>query len=96
MTCRFLVDGVDHYTIEIRDAGNYYTLHVLKCPPNRRGGGVTDHHLYSSGQICVSSGNEPCTIETAKAIAMSFCEGWSKYVRGHAFPNGAKRVNVTS
>ncbi len=96
MTCNFLVDGVDRYSIEVRQSGSYYTLHAITYPPNNRGGGVTDHHLYSSGQICVSAGYEPRTIDRAKAIAMSWCEGWSKYVRGYDFPNGAKRVNVNS
>jgi hypothetical protein len=96
MQCRFRVDGVDDYTIEIRDAGSYYTLHALRYPPNRRGGGVTDHHLYSSGEICVSAGNEPRTIDQAKAIAMFWCDGWSKYIRGEAFPNGGARINVNS
>jgi hypothetical protein len=96
MICRFLVDGVDHYTIEIRDAGSYYTLHAVNYPPNRRGGGATPHHLYESGQICVNAGKEPRTIDKAKAIAMFWCDGWSKYQRTGDFPNSASRVNVRS
>lgn len=96
MICNFLVDGVDRYSIEIRSNDSYYTLHAINCPSNNRGGGVNDHHLYSSGEICVSSGNEPRSIDRAKAIAMSWCEGWSQYVRTGVFPNGPKRVNVRS
>lgn len=96
MRVQFLVDRVDHYTIEIRPSGNCYSLHAISHPPNTQGGGVTTHHLYSSGQICVSTGYEPRTIERAKAIAMSWCEGWSKYIRGKEFPNGRKRVLVNS
>jgi hypothetical protein len=94
--CKFLVDGVDRYSIDIRHNGSYYTLHAMQYPPNRRGGGVTTHHLYESGEICVSAGNEPRTIERAKAIAMFWCDGWSNYVRGRDFPNGGKKVNVNS
>ena len=96
MICRFVVDGVDQYTIEIRDAYSHYTLHAIQYPLNRRGGLATDHHLYPSGQICVSAGNEPCTIDHAKAIAMFWCDGWSKYQRTGEFPDGAARVNVNS
>jgi hypothetical protein len=96
MTCKFVVNGVDYYTIEIRPYGTYYTLHALRYPANSRGGCVTDHHLYATGEICVSAGNAPRTIDRAKAIAMSWCEGWSKYIRGYEFPNGAKRVAVNS
>jgi hypothetical protein len=96
MICRFLVDGVDNYSIEIRDAGGYFTLHAITYPPNRRGGGVTTHHLYESGKICVNAGKEPHTIDKAKAIAMFWCDGWSKYQRTGVFPNSASRVNVRS
>jgi hypothetical protein len=96
MTCNFLVDGVDRYAIEIRSNGDHYTLHAMTYPPNNQGGGVSDHHLYSSGEICVSSGYEPRSVDRAKAIAMSWCEGWSQYVRTGVFPNGPKRVNVRS
>jgi len=96
MICNFVVDGIDRYSIEIRPSGHYFTLHAVNYPPNNHGGGVTDHHLYTSGKICVSDGHEPRTIERAKAIAMNWCEGWSKYIRGYSFPNGAKRVNVNS
>jgi hypothetical protein len=96
MICNFLVDGVDRYSIDIRSNGSYFTLHAITYPRNRRGGGVTDHHLYPSEQICVSSGNEPRTFDNAKAIAIFWADGWSKYQRTGVFPNGATRVNVNS
>jgi len=94
--CNFVVDGIDRYSIDIRPSGKALKLFALSYPPNSRGGGVTDHHLYASGEICVAYGYEPRTIERAKAIAMSWCDGWSKYVRGYPYPNGAKRINVNS
>ena len=94
MICNFLIDRRDNFSIEIRPCGNYFTLHATKYPPNPRGGSVHDTHLYGSGQICVAAGHEPKTVDRAKAIAMSWCEGYSKYIRGSSFPNGAKRVNV--
>ncbi|HUY90319.1 MAG TPA: hypothetical protein VMV10_16405 [Pirellulales bacterium] len=96
MICNFLVDRVDRYAIDIRPNGSYFTLHAITYPPNRRGGGVLTHHLYDSGKICVSAGNEPRTIDKAKAIAMFWCDGWSKFQRTGRFPNDGARVNVNS
>lgn len=97
MIRRFIVDGRDHYTIEFRqESMGTISLHAKEYPPNRRGGTVHEHHLYSSGEICVTKGKEPRTVDRAKAIAMSWCEGWSEFQRTGIFPNGAKRVNVQS
>jgi hypothetical protein len=96
MKLHFVVDRIDRYTVEVRVANGYYTLHAVSYPPNTRGGTVHDHHLYSDGTICVTVGQEPRTIDRAKAIAMSWCDGWSKYQRGNAFPNGRKAVSVNS
>lgn len=96
MICNFIVDGVDRYSIRIVRSGGHFDLYADRCPASPRGGSVHEHHLYSSGEICVAEGYEPRTIDRAKAIAMSWCEGWSKYIRGYSFPNEAKRVNVNS
>jgi hypothetical protein len=96
MICNFLVDGVDRYSIDIRSNGSYYTLNAIKYPPNRRGGTAIDHHLYPSDDICVSAGNEPRTFDQAKAIAMFWADGWSKFQRIGVFPNDGARVNVKS
>lgn len=96
MIYKLVVDGVDQYSIDLRWNGSYYTLHPISYPPNVRGGGVLTHHLYDNGSVCVSAGNEPRTIDRAKAIAQFWACGWSKYQRTGVFPNGANRVNVRS
>ncbi len=96
MICNFVVDGVDRYSIDIRPSGSGLKLFAVSYPANKRGGGVTAHHLYSSGEICVAAGHEPRTVDNAKAIAMYWCNGWSKYIRGGQFPNDGGRVNVKS
>jgi hypothetical protein len=96
MHFNFVVDRVDRYGIDVRVANGHYTLHAVTHPPNTRGGTVNDHHLCSDGKICVVAGQEPRTIDRAKAIAMSWCDGWSKYQRGKPFPNGSKAVSVNS
>ncbi len=74
MNCRFRVNGIDDYSIDIRWNGSYYTLHPLNYPLTRRGGTAATHHLFDSGQICVSAGKEPRTIDNAKAICMAWCK----------------------
>lgn len=95
MTCNFVVGGRDRYAIKLTEnRDGTYTLKALVYPPNTKGGGVLSHHLYDSGEICVAAGREPRTLDRAKAIAMSWCEGWSQYVRTGKFPNGPKKVHV--
>ncbi len=91
----YVVDGRDEYVIQFEQQSNgVIRMDALEHPPDPHGKGVHQNHLYSSGQICVASGHEPRTFDRARAIAMSWCEGWSHYCRTGSFPNGAKRVNV--
>ena len=95
MIKHYLVDRRDRYTIEFRpQSDGTVKLFATEYPSNPYGGGPHDHHLYSSGEICVSAGHEPRTLDKAAAIAMVWCEGWSKYIRTGRFPSGSKRVNV--
>ena len=95
MIKHYMVDKRDRYTIEFRpQRGGTFKLFALSHPADTYSNGVGTHHLYPSGEICVSSGKEPRTIDKAQAIAMVWCEGWSFYIRTGRFPNTAKRVNV--
>jgi hypothetical protein len=95
MLKRYRVNGSDDYTIDYRaQADGTYKMFAVDHPSNPCGGCVSDHHLYSSGEICVSAGNEPRSLDRAKAIAVRWMEGYSKYIRTGEFPNGPARVNV--
>lgn len=85
----------DRYTIEYRRESNgTYTIWCFDHPYNNYDSGVTKCHLYSSGQICVSSGNEPRTLDRAKAIATFWMDGYSRYIRSGEFYNGKVKINV--
>ena len=94
MIKQYLVDHCDEYTIDFRQSGGTIKMFALKHPENPRGGAVTDHHLYSSGEICVAAGHEPRTMDQAIAIALYWCEGWSAYIRSGYFPKSTKRYKV--
>ena len=95
MIKEYRVDGRDYYKIDIRpQSDGTIKSFALDHPSDPWGKGVEENHLYSTGEICVSKGQEPRTMDRAKAIAMVWCEGWSVYVRTGVFPKGAKRINV--
>ncbi len=85
----------DQYTIAFRPQPNgTYKIYSLEHPYNPHSADVTKCHLYSSGEICVAAGQEPRTLDRAKAIAMFWIDGYSKYIRSGVFANGAAKVNV--
>ena len=85
----------DLYTIEYRpQTDGTFKLLCTEHPYNSYSTAVTDCHLYSNNEICVSSSYRVNSLEKAKAIATSFMDGYSQYVRSGVFPNGAKKVNV--
>ncbi len=95
MIKHYLVNKRDRYTIEFRpQRGGTFKLFALSHPADPYPKGADENHLSSSGEICVSAGSEPRTIDKAQAIAMVWCEGWSTYIRTGKFPTGGKRVNV--
>ncbi|MFN0019468.1 MAG: hypothetical protein ACKVP0_14505 [Pirellulaceae bacterium] len=95
MVKHYVVNGKDRYTIRFElQAGGYYKLFADSHPTDPHGDGVSANHLYSTGEICVSTGNEPRTLDRARAIAMHWCEGWSTYCRTGKFPTGGRRVSV--
>lgn len=89
------VVGKDKYTIDYvgqpdRTIKMFAELH----PPDPHGAAVAESHLFPTGEICVSAGNAPETMDRAKAIAVHFMEGYSEYVQSGEFPNGKRRVHV--
>jgi hypothetical protein len=85
----------DLYTIQFRpQPSGTVKLFCLDHPYNPYSDDAAKCHLYSSGEICVSHGCEPRTLDRAKAIATAFMDGYSQYVRTGVFPNGGKRVSV--
>ncbi len=95
MTKNYVVDGTHRFTIDFRLQSNgTYKLFALEHPDNPYGGSVQDHHLYSSGEICITAGFEAKTLDRARAMAMLWCEGWSQYIQTGSFPTGRRQVNV--
>lgn len=83
------------FTIEFRpEPDGTYSLWALESPTNPHGGGVTTHHLYGSGEICVADGRKPRSLDRAVAIAVYWMNRYSTYVRTGAFPQTPGRVNV--
>lgn len=85
----------DLYTIEYHpQADGSLKLLCTEHPYNPYSTAVTDCHLYSNNEICVSSSYRVDSLEKAKAVATAFMDGYSQYVRSGVFPNGAKKINV--
>jgi len=90
-----VINGGDHYSVDYRpQSDGTIKLFAVDYPHDPWGKSVRENHLYPSSQICVSPGREPHSMERAKAIAMVWCEGWSKYIRTGQFPRGSKQVKV--
>jgi len=86
---------MDLFTIEYRENSNgTVALWCITHPRDPHGKGVSVHHLYESGQICVTKGREPRSMEHAEAIAFSWMLGWSEYIRTGTFPNRGRNVRV--
>lgn len=91
----YVVGKTDQYTIEyLEQPDGTIKMFAELRPPDPTGASFTEHHLYSSGEICVSTGNAPETIDRAKAIAFVWMEGYSQYLRTGEFPNGKRRIQV--
>ena len=95
MTKTYMVDGQDRYVIDYRpQSDGTIKMFALDHPYNPQSDPVNVHHLYSSGEICVAAGHEPRTLDRATAIAATWMQGFSRYVRTGTFPSGTKRFNV--
>ena len=95
LTQTYRIGGTDVYTILYkRQSNGTYKLYCTKHPRNPKDKCPTKCHLYASGEICITAGKEPRTLDKAKAIGMAFCKGYSQYIRTGTFPNGARRVDI--
>jgi hypothetical protein len=95
VTKHYRVNGKDVYTVTYTKKWNgKYKINCSQHPHNSKSTNVNDCHLYGNGEVCVTSGKEPRTLDKAQAIGLAFCEGYSQHIRTGRFPNGAKRVNV--
>ena len=88
-------DTGDIYSFEFeREPNGTFEIQCTEHPENPQGGGPNDHHLYSSGKVCVSAGHEPRSLDRAVAISHVFMKSFSHYVRtGHLGRTGG-RVDV--
>lgn len=85
----------DLYTIEYRkQSKGTYKIFCSDHPYNSQSTSVHKCHLYSSGEVCITAGREPRTLDRAKAIATLWMHGYSQYIRTGTFPAGKSRVNV--
>lgn len=85
----------DEYVIDyIREDDGTIRMKVTEHPENPYDADVRKCHLYPSGNICVSKGKEPRSLEVAEAIAYYWMNGYSAYVRSGTFPDTGGRVQV--
>lgn len=95
MIKEYRVNGRDDFRIDFRSQPEgTIKMFPLEYPVDPTGASLVSKHLLSSGEICVSSGNEPRTLDRAKAIAVLWMEGYSKFIRTGTFPNAGGRVTV--
>lgn len=94
-TKRYRVNKSDSFTIQYQEQPNgTIKIYCTEHPRNSYSADATKCHLYGSGEVCVTSGKEPRSLDRAKAIAMMWMEGYSRYVRTGRFPNSGGRVRV--
>lgn len=86
----------DTYRIECRwnSHGRYYDLFILERPASSYRVGYGQGHVLDENRICVATGREPTTTDRAKAIAIHWLRGFSRYRHTGQFPNGQVRVDV--
>lgn len=95
VTKRYRVRGTDNYTISFeRQSNGTYKIRCTEHPANSYSSAATKCHLYGSGDVCVTAGKEPRSLDRAVAIAQVWMNGYSTYVRTGRFPTGKSRVNV--
>ena len=89
MTVRkeYRVDGRDNYAVDyVPQSDGTYKIHCTYHPPDPHGKGASETHLFTSGDICVTSGREPRTLADATKIGKAWCEGYSRYLRTGKYP----------
>jgi hypothetical protein len=92
---RYRVDGwAEFLLVFLREGDGTYVIDCEEHPDNPHGGGVTDHHLYSSNRVCVASGREPRSLDRAVAIAHVFMNGYAHWCRTGRRGRTGGRVSV--
>ena len=82
----YRVNRCDLFVIDyVKTSKGFYEIYARRHPPDRFQRGVTHHHLYSNGQVCVTAGREPRTLEAAQYIARHWMESYSTYTRTGTF-----------
>jgi hypothetical protein len=89
------VDGAHEFVIDlIPQTDGTIKIFAPIAPPDPHGKGVTSHHRYSSGEVCVAAGKEPRTFDKAEAIARYWAQRYSAYVATGAFADTGAKVRV--
>jgi hypothetical protein len=85
----------ESYTFTLVYKQPAFRIQVLTYPGGPRNGDTVEkHHLYGDKSICISRSHLPKTRKKAMAIAMAWCEGWSRYIRNGSFPTSGISVDV--
>lgn len=84
----------DNYTIRYEEQKGKYKMFADQHPQPAHQAPTSVSHLYNNGEICVTRGQEPRSLDRAKGVAQVWMEGYSEYCRSGQFPNGKRRVNV--
>ena len=89
-------DYGDIYRIRIeRESDGRRRIYCTQSPNNPWRDRVNDHHLYSSGELCIQSGREPYSLERALALAGHWMMGYSAFCRTGKWPKvNKRRLNV--
>ncbi len=75
-------DGSGFFNFEFRDAGNHINIYCNHHPSlNGRDSDPHKTHLYSSGKVCLVSGQEPRTQRRAEELAAQWAEYFLNYIR---------------
>lgn len=91
----YRVDGLYDFVIDLKPQPDG-TIKIFApiAPPDPHGKGADTHHRYASGEVCVASGKEPRTYDTAEAIAKYWAERYAAYLTTGTFDDTGARVRV--
>lgn len=91
----FRVDGRHDFVIDLKtQPDGTIKIYAPIAPPDPHGKGVTSHHRYPDGEVCVAKGKEPCTVDKALAIAKYWAEGYAGYLTSGTFRDTGGTVHV--
>lgn len=83
------------FVVELRPQANgTIKIFAPTCPDDPHGNGVTTHHRYQSGEVCVAAGKEPRDYDKAEAIARYWVQRYADYVDTGTFADNGAKVRV--